>query len=223
MRVVGRTHRHSQAGCVDAVCRPLASGESRRARMRCKHARRRLAAVDETAPWWVRKALAERLTRLLLGDMSKREQPPDAAILDAFSSNVRARDHATMGGDIDESTTKLVVLTPHARRGAIGAFPVVRPHLSEDVDIGTSVADFYGFGDSSDVALHTAAFLRILLATLAYYAVRAAHEQQSPHSYGQALRTARALATVEARKVSSFWPHLRRRRDADARRRPARD
>lgn len=74
--------------------------------------------------------------------------------------------------------------------------------LFDIVDSGASIVDFYGIGDSSDVASHT--FSRRLIAILAYHAVRATRKQQAPMSYGQALgaRGASPLCTRARLRMS---------------------
>lgn len=42
------------------------------------------------APWWVRKAVAERLARFQLGKASEPEEPPDEVTLDVILSHARA-------------------------------------------------------------------------------------------------------------------------------------
>lgn len=81
------------------------------------------------------------------------------------------------------------------------------------------LADFYGIGDRSDITLHAVGFRMLLLATLAYNAVRAARMQQGPPSYRHARSTGRVVVAAHARQISGFWPHPRQGRDIGAVRR----
>lgn len=64
------------------------------------------------------------------------------------------------------------------------------------VDPATSIADFSDLGDSGDVVSHTASYRRLLIATLAYHAVRAARRQHGLALFGRALSIARAVAAA---------------------------
>lgn len=91
--------------------------------------------------------------------------------------------------------------------------------LFDDIDPGASAADFYGLRESGDVVSHTASYSRLLHATLAYHAARAAWRQQDAMPYGRALTIAKAVAAMHSAIVSAFWPRApppRPRRDAPA-------
>lgn len=68
---------------------PTSPRRSLQPETRCRRGLRR-AALEEVAPRWVHKAPQERLTRLLLGDASEPEQPPDDVTLAALAT-MRAR------------------------------------------------------------------------------------------------------------------------------------
>lgn len=46
--------------------------------------------MQEVSRRWVRKAMTERLTKVLSGKESKPERPPDTATLDALRGHARA-------------------------------------------------------------------------------------------------------------------------------------
>lgn len=76
--------------------------------------------------------------------------------------------------------------------------------LFDDADPGTSIVYYRGIGDSSDVSSHTTAFRRLLLATVAYHAMRAARRQLGPQDFAQALSTVRAVAAAHTSEVHRF-------------------
>lgn len=88
---------------------------------------------------------------------------------------------------------------------ASGAFRMV-VGLFDDLDPGSGVSDFFGLGDSGDVINPAASFRRLIQATLAYHAVRAARRQQGPLNHGRDLSIARAVIAAQNAEVCSSWP-----------------
>lgn len=182
-------------------------------------------AMDAIAPRWVRKAIMERLTRLLLGDGSEPQQPLDGVTLDAFRGHVRAvspqgavkllraplnwqcASHR-MHDSVRDGCLFGCAAAADRLEHYVRCVPLhMTVDLFDDAGTGTSISDVYGIGDASDVSSHTAAFRRLMLVTVAYHAVRAARRQLGPQDFEQAVSTARAEEAAQASEVHRFRPH----------------
>lgn len=189
-------------------------------------------ALRAVAPRWVAKAVQSRLAKVLLGDGSEPEPPPDAAQLDCIRGHARRLSPqwavTLMRGPLNwwctshrmHDGTRDMCLFGCAGQGDCLAHylrcaPVrMTVGIFDESDPHTSVADFFGLGEAADVSDPPAAFRRLILATLGYHAVRAHRRQHGMPSALRAADTLRATVAAHIREVNRFWQLARTARSA---------